>query len=417
MRKWSLIEQGFLSIANFGMAVFLARELSKGEWGSFSLGFALMLFAQGFQRALVSIPVATMAHSAEILSASLPFWRRTQTKITAAATAGLGLAALAWRPFGTDSGMPLALLIAAILVPGFFSLEFWRRVLIQTREIKAAAMVSSFLLFSVALLIGTVALRHGGALFAACGMSACTLAAGALLRRRAMKVLPATAETISFAGELYRFGRWATLSHVAFSGYNTAIQMVLTMVCGSAAMGSFAAVRNLTQPINTLIGAVDNLDKPRAARAFAGGSFPDLFSSLWRTMATLTMLGGGYLILCAAGGGHLVNALYHGRYGYAWNEIWLWCLIASAMMAAQPMESGLYVAQRTDALFVNRVISAVIGLGTAVITIPRFGVVGALMGLATGWIATAFLAFLQLQLFARKAGATQPATALEAVQG
>lgn len=415
MRKWSLIEQGFLSIANFGLAVFLARELSKGEWGAFSLGFALMLFAQGFQRALVSIPIATMAHQMDVLSGSVPFWRRTQTKITVAASAALVLAAAAWRPFGTGNGVPQALLIAGILVPGFFSLEFWRRILIQARDIKAAALVSAYLLASVGTLVALIRFRHGGALFAACGMTVCTSLAGFALRRRALAVLPAAEKSIDFSGELYRFGRWSTLSHVAFSGYNTAIQMVLTMVCGSAAMGSFAAIRNLTQPINTLIGAVDNLDKPRAARAFAGGSFPDLFSSLWRTMATLSMLGGGYLLLCAVGGGHVVNALYHGRYGYAWNEIWLWCLIASAMMAAQPMESGLYVARRTDALFMNRVISAVIGLGTALATIPRYGVVGALFGLASGWVATAFLAFLQLQLFARRS-AREPA-GLEAVRG
>ena len=52
MRKWSLIEQGFLSMANFGLAIFLARELPKAQWGAFSLGFALMLFARPRQIAL-----------------------------------------------------------------------------------------------------------------------------------------------------------------------------------------------------------------------------------------------------------------------------------------------------------------------------------------------------------------------------
>jgi O-antigen/teichoic acid export membrane protein len=168
-------------------------------------------------------------------------------------------------------------------------------------------------------------------------------------------------------------------------------------------MGSFAAVRNLTQPVNTLIGAIDNVDKPRAARAFSAGGFPDLFSSLWQTMGTLSLLGGGYLLLCAAGGGHVVNALYHERYGHAWGEVWMWCLIALAMMVAQPLESGLYVAQRTGALFMNRLISAMIGLGVAVATIPDWGVSGALLGVASGWLATAVLAVGQLHVFSRRA--------------
>ena len=411
MRKWSLIEQGLLSLTNFGLAIFLAREFPKAEWGTFSLGLALMLFAQGFQRALVSIPIATMAHQQDTLSRSLPFWCRVQLWVTLGSSVSLALAAVAWRAVAPDSCVSEALFIAALLVPGYFSLEFWRRMLIQVRDIKAAVYGAAGFFLSISLLVVVIRFQHVGPLITAAGMSVCTLSAGAALRWRAAKVIPAGAEPLDFGQEVLRFGRWATLSHVAFSGYNTAIQVLLSLVCGPAAMGSFAAVRNLTQPVNTLIGAVDNLDKPRAARAFAGGGFPDLFSSLWRTMATLTLLGGLYLLLCAAGGGHMVNAMYHGLYGYAWNEVRLWCLIALAMMVAQPLESGLYVAQRTDALFLNRVISAVIGLGTAVATMPAWGVSGALMGLASGWTTTAVLAAGQLYLFSR------PAPEMEAIQG
>lgn len=414
MRLWSLMEQGFLSLANFGMAIFLARELPKEQWGAFSLGFALYLFAQGFQRALVSIPVATMAHDLELLSGSLRFWRRLQGKITLAALLLLALAAGLWFLCGGDRAVAEALAVAALLVPGYFSLEFWRRMLIQCRDLKAAALIASGLFLCVALLVATLHLAGAGALAAAAGLSACTLMAGCACRLRAGTLIPATREHLDWGTEVARFGRWSTMSHVAFSGYNTAIQVMLSLIAGPAAMGGFAAVRNLTQPINTLIGAVDNLDKPRAARAFASGGFPGLFSSLWRTVSTLGLAGGGYLLLCAAGGGYLVRLAYHGRYGYAWNEIWMWCLIALAMMAAQPLESGLYVAQRTEALFMNRVISALIGLGAAAFAIPAYGVMGALLGLALGWLSTALLAVLQLRLFSRS---SIQAAGLEAVRG
>ncbi|RNC73207.1 MAG: lipopolysaccharide biosynthesis protein [Desulfuromonadales bacterium] len=403
LRVWSVAEQGFLSLANFGLAIFLARELPKAAWGAFSLGYALMLFSQGFQRALVSIPIATMAHSDDVLSRSLRFWRRTQTKLTLVATGALVLVALAWRWIDGDASITEALIIAALLVPGHFFLEFWRRVVIQTRNMKAAAVISLLFLLSVVLLVSGLHFMEGGALAAAAGLSACALMAGAMTRARALSRIAPTNDNLDLGQEVYRFGRWAMLSHLAFSGYTTAIQVVLSLVSGPAAMGSFAAVRNLTQPVNTLIGAIDNMDKPRAARAFAAGGFPELFSSLWRTMATLSILGGGYLLLCSVGGGYLVDYLYHARYGHAWNEVWMWCLIAAAMMAAQPLESGLYVSQRTDALFMNRLVSAAVGLGTAVITIPGWGVSGALLGLACGWLVSAALAAGQLFLFSRQA--------------
>jgi O-antigen/teichoic acid export membrane protein len=414
MRLWSLVEQGFLSLANFGMAIFLARELPKEHWGSFSLGFALLLFAQGFQRALVSIPVATMARDRELLSNSLRFWRRLQRKITWSATTLLAAAAGIGFVVAGKASLPEALAVAALLIPGYFSLEFWRRMLIQCRDIKTAAAIASATFLAVAVTVAALHVTGGGAVAAAAGLSACYLLAGAACRLRTKALLPKATEEVDWSSEVAKFGRWSTLSHVAFSGYNTAIQLILSLVAGPAAMGSFAAIRNLTQPINTLIGAVDNLDKPRAARAFASDGFAGLFASLWRTVSTLTVIGGGYLLFCAGAGGYLVQLAYHGRYGHAWNEIWMWCLIAFAMMAVQPLESGLYVAQRTDALFTNRVISALIGLSAALLAIPAWGVMGALLGLALGWISTGVLAAWQLYLFSRT---SRQAAALEAVRG
>ena len=414
MRVWSLMEQGFHSLANFAMAIFLARELPKESWGAFSLGFALLLFAQGFQRALISIPVATMAHDLDLLSGSLTFWRRLQGRITLCATGALTLAAGLWFLCGGERSVAEALAVSALLAPGYFSLEFWRRVLIQCRDIRGAAAVAGGLLVSVALLMAALSFATAGALVAAAGLCACTLLAGAACRLRAGSLLPAPREKLDWSDQVARLGRWSIMSHIAFSGYNTAIQVMLSLVAGPAAMGVFAAVRNIIQPVNTLIGAVDNLDKPRAARAFAAGGFPELFSSLWRTMSTLALVGGLYLAACAAAGGFLVQIAYQGRYGHSWNEVWLWCLIALAMMAAQPLESGLYVAQRSDALFLNRAISALIGLGAAAVAIPAWGVQGALLGLALGWLSTAFLALLQLKLMARD---SEQASRLEGVQG
>lgn len=407
MRKWAVVEQGFFSLANFGLAIYLARELPKAEWGIFSLGYALMLFAQGFQRALVCIPVATMAHQDEVLSRSLGFWRHIQWRVTLFASGTLLLAAAAIHLINANAPIIESLLIAALLVPSFFSLEFWRRLLIQIRNIKTAAIIAFVFFCSVVLLLPLLHFMHGGALVAAAGLSACALMAGAVSRARAISLIPATNEPLYLGHKVWQFGRWATLSHLAYSGYNTAIQVALSLISGPAAMGSFSAVRNLIQPVNTLIGAIDNVDKPRAARAFASGGFSALFSSLWRTMATLSILGGGYLLMCAVGGGYVVNLLYQQRYGYAWSELWMWCLIALAMMAAQPLESGLYVAHRTDALFANRLVSAIIGLGAAVACIPTLGVFGAMIGLTFGYLTTAFLGAFQLYKFYRQtAGAS-----------
>jgi len=389
-------------MANFGLAVFLTRELPKADWGVYSLGFALMLFAQGFQRAMVCIPIATMAHQDDVLFRSLRFWRKLQLKVTGFSISALLLGAATAHFISSKSSISESMLIAALLVPGFFSHEFWRRMLIQARNIRAAAIIAFVFFLFVALLLLLLYFAHGGVIAAAIGVSLCALMVGSIARSRTISIIPESGDPLDLRHEVRQFGRWASLSHLAYSGYNTAIQVSLSVISGPAAMGSFAAVRNLIQPVNTLIGAIDSVDKPRAARAYADDGFTGLFSSLWRTIITLSIVGGLYVIACAAGGGYVVNTLYHQRYGYAWNELWMWCLIATAMMVAQPIESGLYVAHRVDALFVNRLISSAIGLGAAVACIPSLGVLGALIGLASGYFTTAFLGACQLFKISRR---------------
>jgi len=385
------------------MAIYLARELPQADWGTYSLGYALMLFAQGFQRALVCIPIATMAHQDDVLSRSIGFWRKLQWKVTVFTLSAVLLSAVISRGVSRNSSISESLLIAALLVPGFFSLEFWRRLLIQSKNIRVAAINAAVFLLLVIILLPLLSVTHSGALVAAAGISFCAFMAGSITRSRALSLIPAAGEPLDLGQQVWQFGRWASLSHLAYSGYNTVIQVALSIIAGPAAMGSFAAVRNLVQPVNTLIGAIDNVDKPRAARAYAADGFRGLFSSLWRTVATLSLFGGAYVLICAAGGGYVINLLYHHRYGYAWGELWMWCVIAMAMMAAQPLESGLYVANRTDALFSNRLFSTVIGLGTAIVFIPALGVLGALLGLFSGYLTTGLLATYQLYRLSKEA--------------
>lgn len=399
MRRWALLEQGLLSLVNFGLALLLARIFEKATWGTYSLGFVLMLFVQGFQRALVSIPIATMTADDPTLSGSILFWRRKNMKLLAVSTVCLTVAGGLWQVLLPDKWIAQSLMVAALLVPGFFLQEFWRRILIQTGQIKTCAIHALVYVSLIGLTTVILYLYAQSPLLWALGISSCALIAGLMMSRQFATEPMAVPLPLNLAPRIADFGKWAILSHIAYSVYNTGIQLVLSLVAGASAMGSFSAVRNLVQPVSTVIGAIDSLDKPKASRAFAAGGFTAMFASLRKTLFTLTLLGGAYLLVGAVFGGIVIEWLYDARYGSPWHEVWLWCLVALFMLLAQPTESGLYVTNHPEALFRNRVVSAIVGLGAAIVLVPIMGVSGAIIALAAGWLSSALLAAYQLYRF------------------
>ena len=60
-RGAALVEQGAVAGANFVAFVLFARALEPAAWGEFGFAYALLLFLQGFQRALVTIPMVTFS--------------------------------------------------------------------------------------------------------------------------------------------------------------------------------------------------------------------------------------------------------------------------------------------------------------------------------------------------------------------
>lgn len=396
MRIWAITEQALLSLVNFGLALILTRVMEKSDWAIFSLGLVFVLFAQGFQRALISLPFATMVTSEELVRNTRHFWKNRNTKVTLGSMLFLGLLSAAWNQIIPEKWIAQSLILATIMTPGYFIQEFARRILIQQGKIKQCVYFAATYLLLITLL-GLTLNFIAQPITWAIGISASGCSIGLLmLLISSSNAQPDTLPNDDLSTKANHFSKWALLCHIAYSGYTTGVQLILSYICGAPAMAIFSATRNLVQPINSLIGAIDSVDKPRAARAFATNGYSAMFSSLKKTVFALVLLGGTYLVICSFAGGIVLQYIYSGKYGEPWQEIWLWCFVSFVMLAAQPTESGLYVAQKPDALFFNRLGSAFIGLLLAFLLVPQHGVAGALVALAVGWMASASLALLQL---------------------
>ena len=59
----AVFDQATYSLGNFLLNVLLARWLSSSDYGFFALGFAVLLFFQGLQNALVLEPMSILGPS------------------------------------------------------------------------------------------------------------------------------------------------------------------------------------------------------------------------------------------------------------------------------------------------------------------------------------------------------------------
>lgn len=390
VRTLSFLEQGFVSGGNFLLLLILARMLPTKEWGIYSMGYALFLFAQGFQRAFVILPFVTLTPTHETLNETWRYWRKSQWGVTLLSIALLLFSGYIANAFGVG-WLATALIVAACLILPYFFHEYARRLLLQRQFVGKAAVLAA-LLSSVML---TTVVAATGLSLSAIHTAILLFGVGGVVMLIATFVIESTCVTKSSCANkpqgAVRFGRWSALGHTAYAGYTTTIQLMLGFLGGVGELAAFSAIRNLVQPINVLIGAVDNLDKPRAVRAFHSEGVNGLWRVLKHTLLVLLAIGLTYLVVISAAGSWVVDALYAGKYD-AGNGVIFWSLVALIMLVAQPLETGLYVMKRPDLIFVNRCVSSLVAIPCALLLIPAFGMEGAIFSMTLGWLTSTLLA-------------------------
>ncbi len=382
-RVAALLEQGLVAGANFVAFVLFARELAPAAWGEFGFAYALVLFVQGFQRAWVTIPMITF--STVGWDAARSTWAQANSALA------LGGALLLLAAAAAALMLPLpwlrhALLMAACMALPMIVHEFARRAAVQEQRMDLLAAMGG--VYAAVLLSAALVPAPAGqarvwlpALGVALGSAAAAGLYRAVARRSALPRPAWPAHNAERAG----YSGWATLSHLGYSGYNFGVQALLAALAGPAAVGVFHACRMLVQPVSTLIGAMDSVDKPRAAAALAARGPAALRQVLWRTLRWLLLLALPYLALVALGAGPLLGLVYGERYAGHETVVWMWCLVTLCTLVSQPVESGLYVARRTRALFFGRAVAALVSLTLALPLVAAWGAAGALAAMAAGF--------------------------------
>lgn len=395
-----LLEQGIISVTNFIALIIMARLLTKDEFGIFTLAFTFATFAQGFQRAMISLPLVTFNPIIKLLRRELPNWTCLLLLLSSALSFLLASTGLILVLLRIENWLQQAFFGAAALIIPLFTYEFLRRyAFIEAQRmlhlIGFAALYSLSYLGMLVYFISHIKNAFGG-IAALAGASLLVTILGFWQFRLNPFILPRFSSLCVFLSKLKSFWKWATLSHLAYSGYNYMNMFILSAFSGPAQVAVYSATRNLAQPLVILQTAIDNTDKPRASRAFLNGGFSSMAKSLWNTTKLLIMLGLIYSVLMALAAPIVLHLFYAGKYDSYTSEVILWLGGSLLLLVGQPLESGLYILKRPDLLFQGRLWATIVSITAAFLLIPSFGVRGALTAFMIGWFTSLSIAFLQL---------------------
>ncbi|WP_156843128.1 lipopolysaccharide biosynthesis protein [Novosphingobium aquimarinum] len=365
-----------------------ARELESVEFGTFSLVQGICLLAQGLQRSTSVLPMIMTAGS----EGGDAVWGRVDLVFRVATAATLGLLALAAWIFDFPRLWQSAFPLAGFCTLATLAYEFQRRLLYLhgcNRAILQAAL-AYFLAVCVSVVVVVNSLRSAEA------------AAGGLLFAAALASMVAwqnrdflSPKEVIFKDHIGIIG-WNIAAFLPYSVYNNGMILIVGVIYGVKTVALFSASRLLIAPIQTLIQAIDSVDKPRARRMFLSGGMKGLSQSIRHTRVTLILIGGSYLAIIFVAVEKLVPLLFLDQFPDMINAVRIWCLVAFIMLLSQPLETGLLVLRKSDVIFWSRSLSAI----AALVVLGLFATSSLhlipIVALAVGWGFGGILAYVSL---------------------
>jgi O-antigen/teichoic acid export membrane protein len=384
-RARSLADQALVSFGNLAAFLIYARHLTTEDWAIFGYAYVAAMFAQGFQRATISIPL--IAYSSESWARDRSQWVAQNALATAIAIVAMVGAATLTNTFSAE-WITLSFAAAALILGPMFLFEFCRRSAIQEGQFALLPYMSVAYAISGIAVATLGVFGHATKWLPAIGTAlACTSAVVVyyIFSRKPILQPPKPWEP---AADYVKFATWSSLSHLAFSGYFFGIQTVLAALADSNAVGIYFALRIFTQPVNTLVSAMDSVDKPRAAIALSSTGRGAMNRILNRSLVVMLCVAAPYLLTLVLFGDQLAHFLLGPKYADQKSVLWAWSVVACLMLLVQPVETGLYVLRRSSQLFLNRVVASAVGLTSAFLFIPGWGATGALMAMALALVST-----------------------------
>jgi len=383
--------QAISSLTNFGYGLYLLRVLAPADFGRYSIGFATMLFLEGFSQGFFLIQM--VVHS----PAKVPTERRLYAARILLMLAGTSLVLLA---IGTTIAGVLSIVSSAaagsvmgvtLMAVAYALKEFHTRHAFNEgrggRAVQIHAAVAALLLLGVggASLLGvSVTLELAFGLYA--GAHACAAAMG-----HALAGLPMRGHSLSGIkadlAEIAVGGRWAALTKLLYSLRTQAHTIVVAIALGPIGVAQINAGRMLITPAAILIPAMSQVVLPRIAATVRSEGWPAVLILQRRVAISMFAMAVIYSVALLSAWPMLSGWVLGGEYSDLFWVAALWCVFACILAVRNSFEWTVQAMRMFRQLTVISALCAPIALISVWGIASLGGLEGAVLGVIVGELA------------------------------
>jgi O-antigen/teichoic acid export membrane protein len=268
----AIVDQGLITGSNFALGVFLARWLSREQYGAFALGFSIFLLLGVLYQALLLEPMTVFGGSVyhEHLRCYLGALLRIHLFVALGIFLVLGISAVVAGMAWQAGGLPGALAGAALASPCILLLWLARRTFYL--QLSSAFAVAAAFLYCVVFLAGLF-LAHGSGLLSPFTAFLLLGAGGLLSSALLLMCLRSRLEASTISLHLreiwkrhWNYGRWALASAAAMWIPSNIYYLLVSSFSGVEKAGELRALMNFAAPVQQTHIALSMLLLPYAAR-------------------------------------------------------------------------------------------------------------------------------------------------------
>jgi O-antigen/teichoic acid export membrane protein len=316
---FSVADLGLASAANFGINILMARGLPEREYGAFSVTYAMLLFASGFQTSYILEPMSVLGPSRS--SGALKHYRESVFWLNLMLTMAISAFLALWASFARHSTLGPTLLSCAVSGPFIMGFWFLRRVYYLDSNASAAALSS--LVYGIALTFLALFLRatnHLSTPSAIIALGIASLVANIHSYRRYFSKVGWCYRTIAeSARDHWHYGKWPVAASVLSLGSSNLQTFLVAFTSGLAAAGVLRAMQNLVMPAQQVVSALGILMLPVLSRDIGAGKTAPAHRKAAMYLTIVIALTSVYAVSLLCFRGSLETMFYGGKFQqYAW---------------------------------------------------------------------------------------------------
>ncbi|MDQ7786907.1 MAG: MATE family efflux transporter [Thermodesulfovibrionales bacterium] len=399
---WAIIDQAIVSISNFFVAFFLARNISQYEFGIFSLGYAIMIFVNSIQYSIITSPMMVLSAPLEGQNKQAYFSSLAILQVYLGLI--LTIIMLSIGILFNNFMIGKMIIVMSLIIFMYMGQEYIRRNLFAVLE-NSKALLNDFICYGTQM-IGIVILFKFNKLswesaFLTIGITSGIALLFGLYQIKGIWNMQSL-DLRNVAKKNWIYGKWLLASNLATYTSSQAYLFISALMLGPSASGALRAVQNVFGPTHIFLSGFTNFVPQIATNRYISGGFSKLKEFLGKMAFVLVALIAFYGIIICSMPEYILNLFYKDRYaGYGYLLI-IFAISYIVNTISLVLNYGLRVIQKTRVIFNAYIGSSII---TAFVSIPLIHYLkleGAVIGILLAGLFVLFYSYMGMKLFSKE---------------